>query len=275
MPLTEVNPEIGEAVLREAVRQALLSFGERLVAAYALGSLAHGGFSAHVSDVDLGLVLADPLHEADAAAIDILSAGVKATGLPLADRLSVFWGSRKTLAAEAQGGRFPPVDCLDLRENGRLLAGRDIRAGVAAPGTDSMVVSAARMALKNMATEQVMAELREPSGLIRSGARPLTKRVLFPVRFVYTARTGCVGTNDAAVAYFCAAESGPAALLARRAYEWRSAPYRHDDPRVDEVARAGLVPLYRLFVEDYAPRLHACGEAALAQGMREWRSRLE
>ncbi len=36
--------------------------GPRLVAAYALGSLAHGGFSPLVSDVDLGLVLTDPIE---------------------------------------------------------------------------------------------------------------------------------------------------------------------------------------------------------------------
>ena len=36
----------------DGARQAL---GQRLIAAYALGSLAHGGFSAHVSDIDVGL----------------------------------------------------------------------------------------------------------------------------------------------------------------------------------------------------------------------------
>ena len=43
---------------------------------------------------------------------------------------------------------------------------------------------------------------------------------------------------------------------------------------VVNIAREGLLPLYRLYVEDYAPRLDACGEAALARGMRQWRERL-
>jgi hypothetical protein len=270
----DVQPELGEAVLDAALGEAKSRFGSRLVSAYALGSLAHGGFSAHVSDVDLGLVLSDPLLEEDAAAIEALNAAVKATGLTLADRLSTFWGSQLTLSGKKEGGRFPPVDCLDLKQNGRLLAGTDIRSQVAEPGTDAMVVSAARMALKMMSTAEVIAGLREPAALIRSGVRPLTKRVLFPVRFVFTARTGRVGTNDAAVEYFTAAESGPAAELARRGYQWRSLPYDENDAGVYEVVRAGLLPLYRLFVEDYAPRLDACGETALAQGMREWRSRL-
>jgi hypothetical protein len=39
------------------------SFTRRLIAGYALGSLAHGGFSPLVSDVDLGLILEDPVGE--------------------------------------------------------------------------------------------------------------------------------------------------------------------------------------------------------------------
>ena len=275
MVLKDVNPEIGNAVLHAALCRVQAMFGGRLVAAYALGSLAHGGFSSHVSDVDLGLVLADPLGAADAEAIASLNAGVKVTGLPLADRLSLFWGSPESLAGVTEGGRYPPVDCLDLIENGRLLAGRDIRAMVKRPTTVSMVLSAAAMSLKNMATPQVVAELREPAGLIRAGVRPLTKRVLFPVRFLYTARTGCVGTNDAAVEHLLSVEGGPAADLARQAYAWRSAPYAAEDPGVARVVRAGLLPLYRLYAEDYAPRLEAAGEAAMAQAMREWHARLQ
>jgi hypothetical protein len=274
MAVQDVNPEIGNAVLQAALGRAREIFGSRFVSAYALGSLAHGGFSSHVSDVDLGLVLADPLGAADAGDIARLNAGVKATGLPLADRLSLFWGSPDSLGGITDGGRYPPVDCLDLIENGRLLAGRDVRATVKRPTTLSMVLSAAAMSLKNMATPQVMAELREPAGLIRAGVRPLTKRVLFPVRFLYTARTGCVGTNDAAVEHFLAVESGPAADLARHAYEWRSAPYDANDPEVAKVVNAGLLPLYRLYTEDYAPRLESAGEASMAGAMREWRARL-
>ena len=269
-----VKAEFGEAVLREALQQAEARFGKRLISAYALGSLAHGGFSVHVSDVDLGLVLADPLLESDSSAIAALGEAVKSVGLPLADRLSVFWGSRITLSGAAAGGRFPPVDCLDLRVNGRLLAGAELRQHVAVPDTRSMVVFAARMALKNMSTPEVIRELRDPVDLIRAGVRPFTKRVLFPVRFVFTARTGKIGTNDAAVDYFTAVEKGPEAVLARKAFEWRSVPYDPADPGVAVVARAGLLPLYRLFIKDYASRLGEYGEDALARDMEVWHARL-
>jgi len=46
----QIQQGSGENVLREAVRLAQDHWGDRLVAAYALGSLAHGGFSAYVSD---------------------------------------------------------------------------------------------------------------------------------------------------------------------------------------------------------------------------------
>src|SRR5437868_15092613 len=91
---------VGEAVLDLAVTRAASAFGPRLEAAYALGSLAHDGFSSLVSDVDLGLILSDPLTEQDAAVIGTVSTQVRETGGPLTDRLSVFWGSRKSLTSE-------------------------------------------------------------------------------------------------------------------------------------------------------------------------------
>ena len=55
----------GEAVLAQAVAAYQAALGPRLVAGYALGSLAHGGFSPLVSDVDLGLILQDPPRTKD------------------------------------------------------------------------------------------------------------------------------------------------------------------------------------------------------------------
>ena len=65
---------------------------DRLVAAYALGSLAHGGFSP-VSDVDVAFILSDPLLAADSESVSSLVDSIKASRKPFADRLSVFWGS--------------------------------------------------------------------------------------------------------------------------------------------------------------------------------------
>ena len=78
----------GEAVLNEALAAFRQALGSRLVAGYALGSLAHGGFSPLVSDVDLGLILADPLRLTDRLTIRRVTGGVRAGGSALHRRLS-------------------------------------------------------------------------------------------------------------------------------------------------------------------------------------------
>jgi hypothetical protein len=60
--------EEGWAVLDAAVDQAKSSLGDGLVSAYAIGSLAHGGFRAWVSDVDVALLTGD-LDRLDVVAV--------------------------------------------------------------------------------------------------------------------------------------------------------------------------------------------------------------
>jgi hypothetical protein len=270
-----MGEQLGEFVLAQAVELAASAFGKRLVAAYALGSLAHGGFSVHVSDVDLGLVLGDPLEDGDAARIETIVTDLRAGGAPLADRLSLFWGTLATLSGAAAGGRYPPVDRLDLKEFGRLIVGTDIREELSPPTLRELVVSAAQLAVKSLLTPQASAALLNPLQLIEAGVRTLTKRILFPVRFVYTARTGQIGRNEAAMEYFTSAESGPAAALARKGFEWRYEPPDPGDPEVLEIVRRGLLPLYRLFAQDYEARLQGYGELELALAFRKWQRDLQ
>jgi len=115
----------GETVLAEAAESYRNALGERLIAAYALGSLAHGGFSPLVSDIDLGLIVSDPVRLEDAETIQAIADREKAKGSPLHKRISVFWGTPATLSGESDGGRFPPLDRLDLIESGRPLFGSD------------------------------------------------------------------------------------------------------------------------------------------------------
>lgn len=265
----------GERVLMHAVELARTIWGQRLVAAFAIGSLAHGGFSVHVSDVDLGLILSDPLDEGDAKAVDQLSIEVKASGARLAERLSVFWGSLDTLSGMATGGRFAPLDLLDLKQFGRLLAGRDVRSRLRSPTLRELVVSGADFALKHLSTPEVTARLRNPVELASSSTKTLTKHVLYPVRFLFTARTGQIGMNDEAVNYFSTVEDGPVAELTRKSFEWRFEPPDPDDRAVVELLRNGVLPLYRMFLADYERRLREYGEPQLAQAYREWRERLK
>jgi predicted nucleotidyltransferase len=283
----------GESVLAEAVEAYRVALGGRLLAAYALGSLAHGGFSELVSDIDLGLIVSDPHLPADDSMIQVVADAEKSKGSALHERLSVFWGTPATLRGERKGGRFPALDRLDLIENGRLLAGTDdARAGLPRPGARELIVTGAEFALDYLAGlrrpagwlarglaslrpagEDPIEEIRSPDLLIAHGVRRLTKRVLFPVRFLYTAATGRVGTNDAATARYLSDGKAPSTKLVAAALAWRTAP------PADESAAAGLlreqiVPLYLHYITDHITRLDSLGEVELASAFREWRDRL-
>ena len=258
-------------MLAAALGIAKQTWPDRLVAAYALGSLAHGGFSA-VSDLDLGLVLADPLLAADEARVSGLVGAVKASREPFADRLSVFWGSLPTLSGASQGGRFPPLDRLDLLRYGRLLAGSDVRAGLTAPSREELIVAGAEFALARLGTDEVVRKLKDPQSLACSDPKTLTKLILYPVRFLFTARTGEVGRNDAAVEHFTAAANGPAAKLVRSALEWRNT--LPDDATAAQTIAAGVPPLYDEFLSDHEKRLREYGRRDLAEAFAMWRHRL-
>jgi predicted nucleotidyltransferase len=291
MDQTSAGVVDGERVLIDAVQAYRVALGGRLVAAYALGSLAHGGFSDLVSDVDLGLIISDPPLPADASMIQVVADAEKSKGSALHERLSVFWGTPATLRGEREGGRFPALDRLDLIENGRLLVGADdARAGLPRPGLRELIVTGAEFAL------DYLADLRRPAGaparsalqaagkgaieeilcpelLIAHGVRRLTKLVLFPVRFLYTAATGRVGTNHAAAAWYLSDRKAPSSRLVAAALEWRTiAPA--DEVNAALLLREHMVPLYLRYIEDQIARLEGLGEVELAGAFQTWRHRL-
>ena len=266
--------ELAENLLVAVVDGARHAFGQRLTAAYALGSLAHGGFSAHVSDIDVGLVLGDPLDGKDAEAVAGLMSSIAASKKPFADRLSVFWGSISTLCGVSSGGRFPPLDRLDLIQFGRVLAGRDVRGELPSPTQKELVLAGAEFALCRLATDEVTATLKSPKALASSDPKTLTKLVLYPARFLFTARTGEVGRNEAAVDHFVSHAEGPATNLARMAIEWRNAPPHSGDIDAVEAMASGLMPLYQEFLSDHEHRLREYGRADLAEAFSKWQQRL-
>jgi predicted nucleotidyltransferase len=281
-----------ETVVTEAGHAYRTALGERLVAAYALGSLAHGGFSPLVSDVDLGLIVRDPLRAGDAERIESVADAEKAKGSELSKRLSVFWGTPSTLRGERKGGRFPPLDRLDLIENGRLLVGTDARAGLLQPSGSELIISGAEFALDFLAgvgragarpTEglasmrpagaDAVEEIRSPEILLAHGVRRVTKLVLFPVRFLFTAKTGQVGTNEAAVASYLEDDEAPSSELVGAALAWRTAAPQ-DETAAAELLREQMVSLYLHYLDDHIARLNNIDEVELARAFEEWRRRL-
>jgi hypothetical protein len=280
------NDRLGETVLQDAVEVSQRSLGDRLLAAYALGSLAHGGFSALVSDVDLGLVLADPLRPGDDQAVQAIADTVRRGASPLHDRLSIFWGTPSTLRGGVDGGRFPPLDRLDLLEHGLLLLGHDLRGVTPRPTPTELLIVGAEFALDFLAGgrasadpglgsmvpgEDASEEIRQPELLISRGPRRLTKIILFPVRFLFTAATGRVGTNDLAVEHYVARPAAPATDLVRAALSWRT-----NGPGTDAQGLVGreLVPLYLYYIEDHAHSLTGAGRSDLSEAFVRWRSRI-
>jgi hypothetical protein len=278
-----VQSDLGEAVLHRAVTAYAEALGDRLVAGYALGSLAHGGFSPLVSDVDLGLILADPLQAGDHATIGAVAGAVRASGPGLPERLSVFWGTPSTLSGQVPGGRFPPLDRLNLLEHGRLLTGRDARQAAARPDRAELLVAGARFALGSLsgtgsgtgppADATVLDEIAAPSRLVSRGPRRLTKVVLFPVRFLYTAATGQAGLTALAVEHYLATPGAPATALVTAALAWRT---ESPADASAAAARAGreLIPLYVHYIDDHVPRLLGVAPHDMPARFRQWRARL-
>jgi hypothetical protein len=215
---------------------------------------------------------------------------VRAGGSALDERLSVFWGTPSTLRGQGRGGRFPPLDRLDLIDHGRLLTGRDARTGVARPGQVELLVAGAEFALGYLGgarkrpgglrdrarlrrpEDDVLTEIRAPSRLVSAGPRRLTKVVLFPVRFLFTAQTGQVGTNTLAARHYLARPDVPATSLVAAALAWRHEP-SHPGEAAALLSRE-LVPLCAHDLDDHIARLSAVGQHRLAGRFRRWRIRL-
>lgn len=257
----------GNAVLALAVDAAHEQLAGRVAAAYAIGSLAHGGFSALVSDVDLALVL-DQIDDATTDEIDRVQGIVRASSEDdLAQRLSIFWADWAGVRQGIRGvGRLPEVDRLDLLDSGRLLFGTDRRAPATIPQIAVIVRQTAEFALEKF-DALYKGNLKDPERLVAAGPRAATKAALFPIRFLYTLETGHVGRNDAAADWF--ARSSDHAELAREAMQWRSRGIEDVAAAVD-VLGASLVAVYREFADRYAARLDDEGEHDLAAALRSW-----
>jgi len=101
--------------------------------------------------------------------------------------------------------------------------------------------------------------------------RRVTKLVLFPVRFMFTAATGRVGSNDEAVAWYVGADDAPCRPLVGAALAWREAP-PGDDSAAVQLLREQLLPLYLQYIDDHIARLAAVGRRDLAGDFTDWRA---
>ena len=196
------------------------------MSAYAIGSLAHGGFSPAVSDVDLALLTDDA---AGAVALDV-AAEVRASGLALADRLSIFHAPWAAFSDPPPDARFPPIDRYDLVHFGILVHGTDHRATYgAAPTGEQIREHAVASALQRVTPARLAADLRE----LEAGGvtvHDATKIVLWPVRLQHVCDTAQATGNAAAVDHYVELPDARHRSLVRDALGWRSLSAM-EDPR--------------------------------------------
>jgi predicted nucleotidyltransferase len=164
--------------------------GPRLLGVYRIGSLAHGGFTARYSDIDVAVTTSDGL-EADE--LDVMRAGATADTPELAKKLSIFWADRGFTV-----GRFPPLDRMDYIDHAVPVVERE-RVRPIRPSRAEI-----RDYLRGQPftawTEQVH-RFAAASVLDPADHKPYVRALLYPARLLYSHATGAMASNDEAVAF--------------------------------------------------------------------------
>jgi predicted nucleotidyltransferase len=186
----------------ESARTSAIDFADRIVAlwqgalgsellgAYLIGSLAHGGFSARYSDVDIALITEAGLSQ---QALDDGRGRATALSADWGPKLSVFWADRHFSV-----GRLPPLDRIDYLDHGVALVERQrLRPG--RPSLDEIRRYLGDAPFANWAAQArhfAAAESLEPKD-----RKAYLRTLLYPARFCYSWLTGRMGSNDDAVAF--------------------------------------------------------------------------
>jgi hypothetical protein len=164
--------------------------GSSLADAYKLGSLAHGGFSANYSDIDVGLLLncvEPPTSMAE------LVADAKTLDSVYSKTLSVFWGN-----PEFSWGRLPNLDRLDLLDHGvALLNGHkpQFRRPRKQEIRDELLRSIER------SWKPRLPELSSLKELAPENRKPYIRAILYAARLIYSWDNLAMESNDRAVEY--------------------------------------------------------------------------
>jgi hypothetical protein len=209
----------GWDVIEAAVAAAEERLDDRLASAYAIGSLAHGGFAPAVSDVDLALLTGEPVDDM-AAIVEEVKDEVAGTW-ELGARLSIFHAPWAEFADPPEGARFPPIDRFDLVRYGILVGGTDLRGAHATlPSSGEIRAHAIESALRRVTPEQLDADLdRLTTGGV--SVADATKTVLWPIRLQHVCDIGqATGNADAVFHYVSLPDAGHGAL-AQDALAWR------------------------------------------------------
>jgi predicted nucleotidyltransferase len=172
-------------------RQAL---GSELLGVYAIGSLAHGGFSARYSDVDVAVITENGIAR---PTLDRVTSEAAALSADWGPKLSLFWTDRSFAV-----GRFPPLDRIDYLDHAIAMIERE-RVRPTRPSLEEVrryLGGAAFDSWAQQARRFAAAEALEPKD-----RRAYLRTQLYPARFCFSWMTGRMGSNDEAVAFLAAA----------------------------------------------------------------------
>jgi predicted nucleotidyltransferase len=164
--------------------------GSELLGAYLIGSLAHAGFSARYSDVDIALVTVAGLSE---QTLERLRREAVALSGDWGPKVSVFWADRNFSL-----GRFPPLDRIDYLDHGVAMVERE-RVRPPRPTLEEV-----RDYLRGKPFAGWSDQARAFAAAERLDAKdrkPYLRTLLYPARFCYSWITGRMGSNDAAVSF--------------------------------------------------------------------------
>jgi predicted nucleotidyltransferase len=189
------------------------ALGSDLLGVYLLGSLAHGGFSARYSDVDIAVVTGAGLS---AQVLEHVHREAAALSADWGPKLSVFWTDRRFGL-----GRFPPLDRVDYLDHAVALIERE-RVRPARPALEEIRDYLAGAPFATWA-ERARRFALAPD-LAPHDRKAYLRTLLYPARLCFSWITGRMGANDAAVAFL--AKSPPAGLdlaLIARALQCRQA----------------------------------------------------
>ncbi len=153
-----------------------------------------------------------------------------------------------------------------------LVTGAEFALDFLGPGREAAQPTSSGLGSLAPAGREAIDEIRHPERLAGRGPRHLTKAVLFPARFLFTAATGRVGTNPAAVDHYLARPDAAAPDLVSSALRWRTEP--PDPGPAARLLQRELLPLYVEYIEDHATRLRHLGSVDLAAAFTAWREQL-
>jgi predicted nucleotidyltransferase len=235
-PLAHESSDVATAFARRVGGLWHDQLGKRLAGVYLIGSLAHGGYRAAYSDIDMALISQTPLTAAD---FDVVNSKIALASAVLALKVSLFWTD-----ATFSAGRFPTLDRIDYLDHRVVLLERCCLLPKR-PTLREVRIYLSADPLRKWSAEVM--RLTALPDLLAQDRKPYLRAILYPARFLYSWETGRVASNDEAVAYVDRCNlAGAAVDLLTRALRCRNG---EDDVSLLFPERRRLDDLFRICTE--------------------------